>query len=125
MSLPWAAGVGAGVGGGTTGRAVAVGCGRTGCAIAVGSAAGSDTAGAAVGSAIASSLATGPALDSGAAAVGAPAALVSRVLRRTPPIRPKRIKTLIVDPTRTIARFVMAFPSYVRLVDYMGGTITA
>src|SRR5438128_3909574 len=113
MSLPCAPGVGAGVGVGTTGRGVAVGGTGGGCAVALGADGGaaSDGAGAAAGSVVGSSVATGPALENDAGAGDGPAAWVNSVLRKMPPMSPKRMKTLIVDPTLITARLVIAFPS--------------
>jgi len=41
----------------------------------------------------------------------AEAALVNRVLSKTPPISPKKINALMVDPTRISGRLVIRFPS--------------
>src|SRR3989454_11312515 len=106
MSLPWAPGVGAGVGVGT--------------GVGVGSET-SDGVGAATGVVSGSEVGSVLGVASGTT-TGEFAALVNSVLRKMPPMSPKSMKTLIVDPTRITARLVIALPSCVRLVDYIEGT---
>ena len=52
----------------------------------------------------------------------AEAALVNRVLSKTPPISPKKINALMVDPTRIRARLVISLPFCARPVDDTGET---
>src|SRR5205823_7797689 len=99
ISLPGAPGVGAGVGGG-----VGVGVGRGA----------SDSVGSGSGAVVGSGVGSMGGVEIGAT-TGGLAALVSSVLRKIPPMSPKRMKTLMVDPIRITARLVIAFPSCLRL----------
>ena len=94
---------------GTTGRAVGVGSAET------------DGVGTATGVVVGTGVGSALGVESGAT-TGEVAALVNRVLRKMPPMSPKRIKTLIVDPIRITARLVITFPSCVRLADDMERT---